>query len=202
MALVIFGAAVIVAAAAVLCLDTGFRVPIFAVLIGALGLHAILTGRRLTAMLVVAFCGALVFHAALGLVDGLRIYTGYEVLLVAAFVMAVSEKPHTASPKPRQLSGVSIIVFVLILVGYTGNYWLRSGYKAGLRQALASPHTAMKISGNLPLDRSLYMRGDGVEFYTRYDPLPFGTGRHYGRLDTPEGIGCPTFIHPCFVEWN
>jgi hypothetical protein len=183
-------------------LDTDSRAWVFVALVTSLALYAIVTGRRLTAMLTVAFCAALAFHAALGLVAGPRVTPGYEILILAALVAAVAERSRLAALRPRLLRGVTGAVFVLVFVGYTGNFWLRTGFKAGLRGALAAPQTAMKVSNSLPLNRSLYAMGDGGVFYTSYDPLPFGTVRHFRRLETPEGIGDVTFLHPCVVEWD
>jgi hypothetical protein len=91
------GQCVALSAAAALFLYTNFQPLIFAFLIGALALYALITGRRLTAMLIAAFGGAMMFHAALGLADESGVSPGYEILLIAAFVTAVSEKPPICS---------------------------------------------------------------------------------------------------------
>jgi hypothetical protein len=91
-------AGLIAAAAGTLWLETDFQYLFFALLIGAQALFAVVTGRWLTALLTVAFCGALAFHAALGPVNGLRVYPTYDLLLILAFVALVSERPPTADP--------------------------------------------------------------------------------------------------------
>jgi len=194
--------AIAIAAAVMLRPETKFGLLIFAALVGASVLYGILTGRRLAAMLAVAFCATLAFHAALGLVNGQRLYASYEFLLFASLAAAVCERPHTSALRPRLLPGIAWAALAGILIGYTGNFWIRTGYKASLRAALAAPRTVMKVSNSEPLDRSLYLTNDGYVFYTRYDPLPFGTVRRFRRLPLPEGAGCPTLIHPCDVEWN
>jgi len=86
-------AGLVISAAATLYFDTDLRLVSFAFLIGTMALSAILTGRRATALLIIAFCGAAAFHAALGLTGGLRLSKAYELFLLAAFVAGVSERP-------------------------------------------------------------------------------------------------------------
>jgi hypothetical protein len=195
-------AGAIIAAGAMLCVDPATRVFLFTAFVAALGLHALLTGRRLTAMLIVAFYGALALHAALGLLGGARLIVSYEILLVAAMASAVTERARPQPLRPALLRGLARSLLVLVLIGYTGNFWIRTGYKAKLRAQLAAPQTAVKISNSQELNLSLYLKGDGGVFYTRYDPAPFGTVRRYEPFATPDGIGCVTYVNPCVVTWD
>ncbi len=195
-------AAAVTAAVATIYIDTEPRMIWFTVLLVALASNAVVTGRRLTAMLIVAFCAALALHAALGLAGGARVMMSYEILLFAAMASAVTERPRAVPLHPRLLRGFAWGMFALVLVGYTGNFWIRTGYKARLRTALGPPLTAVKISNSRQLDLSLYLTGDIGVFYTRFDPLPFGTVRHYHPFPAPDGIGCVTYVNPCVVQWD
>jgi hypothetical protein len=191
----------VLAAGATLAFELDIQPEILAVGIAALACHAFCTGRRLTLMLTIAFAAALAFHAALGLVAEPRLVPGYEFLLVAALVAAVCESAPSPGVRTAWLRGTAWAACAMLMVGYTGDFWIRTGYKAGLRSALGRGQTAMKVSNSPLLDRSLYLLGNGGLFYSRFDPLPFGTVRAYRVLETPEGIGCATFLHPCAVEW-
>ncbi len=195
-------AVTMLAAYIVLYCDSESQPIYFVFLLAALTLNALVTRRRFTAMLMIAFGAALLLHAALGLAGGSRVSSSYELLLLAGLVSAVTERPDTAPARPRWLGSVAWAAFVLVFVGYTGNFWIRTGAKARMRAALSVPQTAMKISDDPQLDRSLYLMGQGGVFYTRHDPFPFGAVRGYGRMDTPEGIGCATFVHPLHPEWR
>src|SRR5262249_52608184 len=152
-------------------------------------LHAACTGRRLTALLVVAFGAGLLFHAALGLIGGQRVIGNYEIFLFSAFVTAVAEAPGTGAPPHPSPPSVAAAVFALAAVGYTGNFWLRPGLKARMRTELAVPRTAMKLSDSPALGRSLYVTGDLRLFYTTLDGFPFGTVRRYAVMVAPKGYG-------------
>jgi len=174
---------------------------IFACFVGTLALAAWATGRQLTAALAVAFCGALAFHAAIGLTGGGRVIGSYEIFLVAAIAAAVTERPGDAPASPAPLRWVAGALLLLVLTGYTGNFWLRRGFKAHLREQLAVPQTAVKISDSPRLDRSLYLTGQIGIFYTRLDPTPFGQVRRYTKMNAPKGWGNVTFLEPAVVNW-
>ncbi len=181
---------------------TSARLLAFTLLIGALALHAALTGRRLAVLLTIAFCSGLAFHAALGLNGGQRVIGNYVIFLFAACVAAVAEAPHATAPPCRELRWIAGAVFGLVLLGYTGNFWLRTGFKAQLRAQLAVPQTAVKLSDSPALDRSLYFTGEMGLFYTRFDPLPFGTVRHYTTMIAPNGFGNVTLLEPAVPGWD
>ena len=177
------------------------RLLLFTTLLVALLLYAAFTDRRLTALLTLAFGSGLAFHAALGLNGGQRVIGNYEIFLLAAFVAAATESPHAAAPGPRAVRGIAWAVFGLVLLGYTGNFWLRTGFKARLRTQLAVPQTAVKLSDSPALDRSLYFTGEMGLFYTKLDPAPFGTVRHYTAMLAPNGFGNVTLIEPAMPAW-
>ena len=177
------------------------RLLLFTALLLALALYAAFTGRRLAALLTVAFCSGLAFHAALGLNGGQRVVGNYEIFLFAAFAAAAVESPRSAPPSPRALRGMTWAVFGLVLLGYTGNFWLRPGFKFQLRTQLAVPQTAVKLSDSPALDRSLYFTGEMGLFYTKLDPTPFGTVRRYTAMVAPNGFGNATLIEPAVPVW-
>ena len=90
----------------------------------------------------------------------------------------------------------------MVVLGYTGNFIFRTGFKGRLRRQLAEAKTAVKISNSPELDRSLYVTGDLALFYTFSDPSPFGTVRHYEKIDSLERAGNASFLQPCRVEWQ
>jgi hypothetical protein len=192
-----------IALAAAALLFARANIPVVPVLILTIGLlvHAACTGRRLTALLTLAFCAGLAFHASLGLNGGQRVIGNYEILFLAALVAAVAETPFAPEPRQRLIHGVAGAVFAIALIGYTGNFWIRTGFKSELRTQLAVPQTAAKLSDHRDLDRSLYLTGQMGLFYTTFDSEPFGSVRSFASIVAPDGFGNVTLIVPARVAW-
>jgi hypothetical protein len=101
----------------------------------------------------------------------------------------------------RRLSWVAAALAAAVVVCYGGTVVADTASRARLRQALAAPNTAVKISENVRLDRSLYMTGKLGLFYTRQDDVPVWTVRTFRRIDPPSGWSNPSYLHPVAVEW-
>jgi len=171
------------------------------VVITALGLVAFFTGRRLTTLLIAAFCAALLFHSALGLTGGGRVISSYGILLIAGMVAAATESRVDRYEHSRGMRMVAGALSIMVLVGYTGNFWLRRDFKSSLRGQLSHLQSAVKISNCPRLNRSLYYTGDGGLFYTHFDPTQFGLVRRYSSISFPAGGGNGSFIEPANVKW-
>lgn len=160
-----------------------------------------ITGRRWTVVFGLAYFGSLLFHAALGLVGGVRVAATYEPFLFVAAVSVFFGPPAPSGPGPRGFRWVAAAVLAVVLAGYAGNFLIGAAAKTALRRALAEQHTAVKISDSARLDRSLYMTGALELFYTRHDDAPVWTVRRYHQIAPPSGWYNPSFLDPVAVEW-
>jgi hypothetical protein len=161
--------------------------------------------RPLAVCFSLAYLGSTTMHAALGLVGAYRVSTTYEAFVFAALVCFLVERPTPDSGEVasgRHLPRLCLILTALVALCYTGNFLVRRGQKRELREELVKANHVMKVSNDPALDRSLYLDGKLVYFYTRYDSLPFGTLRTYASMQTPGGLYHGSLIRPCVVTWD
>ncbi len=167
-----------------------------------LAAFSIRSERRWTALFTLAYASSLLLHALLALASYERVLATYEVFLIAALLAACWEPPAICEPAPAGQNWIGVMVLVVVVLGYAGNFIFRRGFKSELRNQLAGTHTVVKISNSLSLDRSLYMTGELGLFYTRCDPVPFGIVRPYIKINSPAGWYNPSFLQPCTVEFQ
>ncbi len=170
--------------------------------IGLIGIFAVFTRRRLLAGLMLGFCGALAVHAALGIAGGIRVIETYETLLLAGIIVFAAGDCNLEPCEMRRLPWLAGTVFIMTAAMYTGNLFVGREGKSRMREELSNPQSAMKISGSEVQDRSLYLEGDFSVFFTKFDRLPFGTVRHYSKIEAPNGFANGSLINPCIVSWT
>lgn len=137
-----------------------------------------------------------------------RLPATYSFLLYLGAALAVAE-----TVRPSDLPTASVgrwpvpitwVVLSAVAFLYGGDYLssatssLRRTY---LEEVHGHPATAMKLSDDARIDRSLYYTGDRTPVYTRYDGLPIGTVRKYRRLAEESNVSNSSFLTPnAFLE--
>lgn len=126
------------------------------------------------------------FLCLLGLQDTDRYVTTFSFTLPIGLALLIIETRVTNKPLPQSGSAVNAVAFALIAALaflYLGSFLLTSDLRTVYTtQVYGRAGTALKISDDARIDRSLYYTGDRQLIYTRYDGAPIGSVRRYQHL--------------------
>jgi hypothetical protein len=148
------------------------------------------------------FVGSFLVHTLLGGTGGLRVACTYLFLWFLAAAMVLLPAGKTPAPVPRRTTGFALALIMVVLCGYLGLDFFRSGVREEIRRQMQDPKTALKLGDSPRLDRSLYIRADTIPFYTRHDGAPVGTVRTFSAIKAPAGFANESFVQPCEVTWK
>ena len=161
--------------------------------------------RPIAVCFALCYIGSVILHSAFGLPGAHRVSATYKIFILISITSFLIERSSTAEVNEstrRSLTWLSCSILVVIALAYAGNFVLRRDQKDILRTQLAKPNHLLKVSANRDLDRSLYMTGGLMYFYTTFDSLPFGSIRSFKSMNAPGGLYHASFLNPCLVIWE
>ncbi|MFZ4698550.1 MAG: hypothetical protein ACOYMG_00725 [Candidatus Methylumidiphilus sp.] len=173
----------------------------------ALGLYVAVMGQNWRSTL--CFCGYLAgtfFLCLIGLWAHERLQGTFSFMLYLGTALLITDtynKRNSDTDSPRN-SGVPLAWAILgaVVFLYVGNFAfpnkLRQTY---LGEVYGRPMSAIKLSDDVRIDRSLYYTGDRQPIYTRHDRFPIGATRHYRKLAFESIYWNASFLQPnAFLE--
>ena len=106
-----------------------------------------------------------------------------------AFGWEIHRAPRANIGRPRPLKALSWALAGTIVCLYVGFLVVPRSIQTVFRTEVLSQSAAMKLAGDKRIDRSLYINGDGVTFFTRWDDEPLSSVVRYkalGMVRTPK----------------
>ncbi|MCX7114109.1 MAG: hypothetical protein NTX45_29375 [Proteobacteria bacterium] len=156
----------------------------------------------------ICYCGYMAgttFLCLIGLVyDRLQCTFSFMLYLGTALLITDTYNKHNSNAEAPKKSGVPLAWAILgaVVFLYVGNFVFPSKLRQTyLSEVYGQPMSAIKLSDDVRIDRSLYFTGDRVLIYTRHDQLPIGTTRRYRKLALESIAWNASFLQPnAFLE--
>jgi hypothetical protein len=109
-------------------------------------------------------------------------FTLYFALI--AFGWEIGRVPDVEAGSPRVLKTLATILAGVAACLYAGFLVVPHPLQPVFRVEVLGQDAALKLSGDSRIDRSLYINGDGVTFFTQSDDRPVGSVVRYKSLAT------------------
>ena len=157
----------------------------------------------------ICYCGYIAgttFLCLIGLaIDRLQTTFSFLLYLGTAFLIIDTYDKRNFGTEASKNMGLPLAWAVLgsIVVLYGGNFLFPSKLRQTyLSEVYGRPMSAIKLSDDVRIDRSLYYTGNRQLIYTHYDNFPIGATRTYRKLALESGsYGNLSFVKPnAFLE--